>query len=87
MILAPGYTLLGNDIFGTLSCPRCGHTQKLDNGYADHHWLSNVLPAIHCDGCLHNASGHLPSTQLKQANQARRINGHPTQAQIDATKK
>ncbi len=73
----------GNDLFGTLVCEYCNHSQKLLNGYNDNHWHRKVLPATHCDHCLRNRKGGYPTPALQNYNQGRRITDIPTDAQIE----
>ncbi|SCB51764.1 hypothetical protein GA0061099_102142 [Bradyrhizobium yuanmingense] len=49
---------LRNDLYGTLVCEHCEHSQKFV-GYDDANWHNNVLPAIKCSTCLRDRSGEI----------------------------
>lgn len=38
-----------------LRCEHCGHEQMLRDGLSDRFYHQNVLPKIHCLGCMKNS--------------------------------
>lgn len=74
--LKPG---TGRDLYGTLECEHCGHTEKLSGGYDNGHWHGRVLPSFHCPACRKNRAGDVPSPETHAANEAVGVWGSPSE--------
>jgi len=42
---------MGNDFHADMECEACGHEQKLDHGYDDDYYHSEVIPTQICEKC------------------------------------
>jgi len=46
-----------NDFCADMICEHCGAYYHLTSGYADHHYMNRVIPALTCLTCGKNRAG------------------------------